>query len=58
MKAFIMVMIFTCPKVIDRASMLSQWIQVAMETKQSLGNLFGFENIMDGLMSEQVSNVN
>jgi hypothetical protein len=49
-----MVMILTCPKVIDRAAMLSQWIQIAMETKGTLGNLFGFENVMEGLMSDQV----
>ncbi|XP_045206378.2 breast cancer anti-estrogen resistance protein 3 homolog isoform X2 [Mercenaria mercenaria] len=54
LKAFVMVMILTCPKVIDRASMLSQWIQIAMETKGTLGNLFGFENVMEGLMSEQI----
>jgi len=41
--------------VIDRAAMLSAWIQVAMETRGALGNLFAFENIMEALMSEQVS---
>ncbi|XP_060564004.1 breast cancer anti-estrogen resistance protein 3 homolog isoform X3 [Ruditapes philippinarum] len=54
LKAFVMVMILTCPKVIDRAAMLSQWIQIAMETKGTLGNLFGFENVMEGLMSDQI----
>lgn len=53
-KAFVMVLILTCQKVTDRASMLSQWIQIAMETKGTMGNLFSFENIMAGLMSDQI----
>ncbi|KAL4218805.1 SH3/SH2 adaptor [Mactra antiquata] len=54
LKSFIMVMILMCPKVIDRSAMLSQWIQIAMELRGTLGNLFGFENVMDSLMSEQI----
>ena len=52
-----MVMTLTCAKVIDRARMLSQWIQIAMEVQNMLGNLFAFDNIMAGLMSEQVSSL-
>lgn len=55
LKAFVMVTILTCPKVSDRSAMVSQWIQVAMETKTVMGNLFGFETIMEGLNSEQIS---
>ena len=53
-RAFVMVMTLTCPKVVDRAHMLSQWIQIAMEVQSMLGNLFAFDNIMAGLMSDQV----
>ena len=51
-----MVMTLTCAKVVERAHMLSQWIQIAMEVQSMLGNLFAFDNIMAGLMSDQVSN--
>ena len=51
-----MVMTLTCAKVVERAHMLSQWIQIAMEVQSILGNLFAFDNIMAGLMSDQVGN--
>ena len=51
-----MVMTLTCAKVVERAHMLSQWIQIAMEVQSMLGNLFAFDNIMAGLMSDQVNN--
>ena len=35
--------------------MLSQWIQVAAELRTTLGDLFGFANIMEGLTAHQVS---
>ena len=54
MKAFVMVMTLTCAKVVERAQMLSQWIQIAMEVQTTLGNLFAFDSIMAGLMSDQV----
>ncbi|XP_052221241.1 breast cancer anti-estrogen resistance protein 3 homolog isoform X6 [Dreissena polymorpha] len=54
LQAFIKVMILTCPKVSDRAAMVSQWIQVAVETKGPLGNHFAFENIMEALVSDQI----
>ena len=54
MKAFVMVMTLTCAKVVERAQMLSQWIQIAMEVQSTLGNLFAFDSIMAGLMSNQV----
>ena len=53
-KAFVMVMTLTCAKVMERAHMLSQWIQIAMEVQSTLGNLFAFDSIMAGLMSDQV----
>ncbi|XP_052789410.1 breast cancer anti-estrogen resistance protein 3 homolog isoform X1 [Mya arenaria] len=54
LQAFVKLMILTCQRVIDRAAMLSTWIQVAMETLGILGNLFAFENIMEALMSKQI----
>ncbi|XP_063424282.1 SH2 domain-containing protein 3C-like isoform X2 [Mytilus trossulus] len=53
-KIFTMVMILTCPKIVERASMLSQWIQTAVHLRSSLGNLLGFANVMEGLMSPQI----
>ncbi|KAL3872223.1 hypothetical protein ACJMK2_040160 [Sinanodonta woodiana] len=54
MKSFLMVMIITCGPVAERSQMLSQWIQVALELRASHGNLFGFENVMEGLLSSQI----
>ncbi|CAG2220342.1 unnamed protein product [Mytilus edulis] len=53
-KIFTMVMILTCPKIVERASMLSQWIQTAVHLRSTLGNLLGFANVMEGLMSPQI----
>lgn len=47
-------MILTCSKPTDRARMLSQWIQVAMELRSFLGNLFGFTVVMEALLAPQV----
>uniref|UniRef100_A0A8D8R8I3 SH2 domain-containing protein 3C n=1 Tax=Cacopsylla melanoneura TaxID=428564 RepID=A0A8D8R8I3_9HEMI len=38
----------------ERAEILNKWIQVAVDTKTALGNLFGFSNIMLGLMMPQI----
>ncbi|KAK3591467.1 hypothetical protein CHS0354_033465 [Potamilus streckersoni] len=54
MKSFLMVMILTCGSVAERSQMLSHWIQVALELRASHGNLFGFENMMEGLLSPQI----
>ncbi|KAK3087173.1 hypothetical protein FSP39_002571 [Pinctada imbricata] len=53
-KTFVMVTVLTCGKVTERAQMLSQWIQIASELRSSLGNLFGFANVMEGLTASQV----
>uniref|UniRef100_A0A1A9W862 SH2 domain-containing protein n=1 Tax=Glossina brevipalpis TaxID=37001 RepID=A0A1A9W862_9MUSC len=49
MKLMVAVTILTCQTDQDRAELLSKWIQIAVETKTALGNLFGFSNIMLGI---------
>lgn len=46
--------ILTCPTNEDRAETFDKWIQVAIELKNSLGNLFGFASIMLGLCMPQI----
>lgn len=55
MKLIVAVTILTCQTDLDRAELLSKWIQIAVETKTALGNLFGFCAIMLGLCMPQVS---
>lgn len=55
MKVFVMVTTLTCGKVTERAKMLSQWIQIAVELRSTFGNLFGFASVMEGLTSDHVS---
>lgn len=50
-----MVTTLTCGKVTERAKMLSQWIQIAVELRSTFGNLFGFASVMEGLTSDHVS---
>lgn len=54
-KLMVAVTILTCQTDLDRAELLSKWIQIAVETKTALGNLFGFCAIMLGLCMQQVS---
>lgn len=54
MKVFVMVTTLTCGKVTERAKMLSQWIQIAVDLRTTFGNLFGFASVMEGLTSEHV----
>lgn len=58
MKLMVAVTILTCQTDLDRAELLSKWIQVAVETKTALGNLFGFSSIMLGLCMPQVCYLN
>lgn len=53
-KLVVAVTILTCQTDQDRAELLSKWIQIAVETKTALGNLFGFSNIMLGVCMPQV----
>ncbi|KAH8297904.1 hypothetical protein KR018_000506 [Drosophila ironensis] len=53
-KLMVAVTILTCQTDLDRAQLLSKWIQIAVETKTALGNLFGFCAIMLGLCMQQI----
>ena len=48
------VTILTCPSLEDRTNMLNQWIEVAVESKTALGNIYGFVGLMFGLLQPQV----
>lgn len=54
-KLLVAVTILTCSSDAERAETLNKWIQVAVDTKTALGNLFGFCAIMLGLCMPQVS---
>lgn len=54
MKLLVAVTILTCQDDLERAETLNKWIQIAVETKTALGNLFGFCAIMLGLSMPQV----
>ncbi|KAH8413959.1 hypothetical protein KR009_008465 [Drosophila setifemur] len=53
-KLIVAVTILTCQTDQDRAQLLNKWIQIAVETKTALGNLFGFCAIMLGLCMQQI----
>lgn len=54
LRLLIAVTILTCSDDADRAETLNKWIQIAIDTKTALGNLYGFSNIMLGLCMPQV----
>lgn len=54
LKLMVAVTILTCQTDTDRAELLSKWIQIAVETKTALGNLFGFYTLMLGLCMPEV----
>lgn len=53
-RLLIAVTILTCSDDEERAETLNKWIQIAIDTKTALGNLYGFSNIMLGLCMPQV----
>lgn len=55
LKLLVAVTILTCATEADRAEALNKWIQVAIDTKTALGNLYGFCGVMMGLCMPQVS---
>ncbi|KFM83457.1 SH2 domain-containing protein 3C, partial [Stegodyphus mimosarum] len=55
LKYFVAITILTCGDEDVRAQVLNKWIQIAIETKTALGNLYGFTGIMQGLALEQIS---
>lgn len=54
LKLLVAVTILTCPTETERAELLNKWIQVAVDTKTALGNLYGFCGIMLGLCMPQL----
>lgn len=55
LRLLVAITILTCGTESERAELLNKWIEVAIDTKTALGNLFGFCNIMLGLCTPQVS---
>jgi len=55
LKLLVAVTILTCPNDDERAETLNKWIQIAVDAKTAVGNLFGFSAIMLGLCMPQVS---
>lgn len=53
-RLLVAVTVLTCNCDEERADTLNKWIQVAVDTKTALGNLFGFCAIMMGLCMPQV----
>ncbi|XP_069674168.1 breast cancer anti-estrogen resistance protein 3 homolog isoform X3 [Periplaneta americana] len=54
LKLLVAVTILTCATEADRAEALNKWIQVAIDTKTALGNLYGFCGVMMGLCMPQI----
>lgn len=54
MKLLVAVTILTCTDEIERTETLNKWIEIAIDTKTALGNLYGFCGIMLGLCLPQV----
>ncbi|XP_030768424.1 breast cancer anti-estrogen resistance protein 3 homolog isoform X2 [Sitophilus oryzae] len=54
LKLLVAVTILTCPDVTERTETLNKWIEIAIDTKTALGNLFGFCGIMLGLCLPQI----
>jgi SH2 domain-containing protein 3C len=54
LKLLVAVTILTCPSDDERAETLNKWIQIAIDTKTALGNLFGFCCVMLGLCMPQI----
>ncbi|GAB1598256.1 breast cancer anti-estrogen resistance protein 3-like isoform X1 [Argonauta hians] len=54
MQLFVATTILIWNKIVMRAQVLSKWIQVATELKNTLGNLFSFVNIMEGIGLKQI----
>lgn len=54
LKLLVAVTVLTCGTPAERAATISRWIQVAIDTKTALGNLFGFCSIMLGLCLPQI----
>ncbi|XP_055934121.1 breast cancer anti-estrogen resistance protein 3 homolog [Argiope bruennichi] len=54
MKLFVAVLILTSPDEDERMKILNRWIEIAIETKTTLGNYYGFTSIMLGLTLPEI----
>lgn len=54
LKLFVAVTILTCLNEVERGLMLRKWIEIAVDTKTALGNLYSFTGIMLGLGMPQI----
>lgn len=54
LKLLVAVTILTCPSDEERAETMHKWIQIAVDAKTAVGNLFAFCSIMLGLSMPQV----
>uniref|UniRef100_A0AAR5Q376 SH2 domain-containing protein n=1 Tax=Dendroctonus ponderosae TaxID=77166 RepID=A0AAR5Q376_DENPD len=54
LKLLVAVSILTCSDVAERTETLNKWIEIAIDTKTALGNLYGFCGIMLGLCLPQI----
>ncbi|KAJ8960759.1 hypothetical protein NQ318_020052 [Aromia moschata] len=54
LKLLVAVTILTCADESERTETLNKWIEIAIDTKTALGNLFGFCGIMLGLCLPQI----
>jgi len=55
MQLFVAMTVLSGVTDVERAETLHKWIQVAVDTKTALGNLYGFCAVMMGLMMPQVN---
>ena len=58
LRLFVAITILTCSSLEDRADMISQWIEIAIECKTALGDMYGFAGLMLGLCTPQVLRLN
>lgn len=54
MKLFVAITLLTIGDREERVHLLHKWIEIAIETRTSIGNLFGFTSIMLGLTLPEV----
>ncbi|XP_018319625.1 SH2 domain-containing protein 3C isoform X2 [Agrilus planipennis] len=54
LKLLVAVTILTCCDDEERTEMVNKWIEVAVDTKTALGNLYGFSGVMMGLCLPQI----
>lgn len=54
LKLLVVISILKTEDIADRADTIYRWIQIAIDTKTAMGNLYGFTGIMLGLCAPEV----